>query len=124
MLTTVDNPSYSVKALATFDGDGLFQRQESSQSLPPQEINAWIQGIFQSLGLRLLISTSFQLGGFQTVVIKSNLGTTVVVRCRSSYRAVLFDHQVNAPEEQLVKWIRERENWGNNEGSSGLAMYN
>jgi hypothetical protein len=96
----------SMLGAASFDLSGLpkdyFIRVEGSQTI------AWVQTIFQVIGVRSLLASSLKLEGFSHSLIRGSQNAALVVRQPNGYMAILYelDYQ-NLSNSDLISWAKQ-----------------
>jgi hypothetical protein len=80
-----------ILGIAIFDANGLPRDYFVTEENPG---TGWVQIVFQSLGLKSLLSSSLGLEGFQHITIRLESTTAIVVRRRQDYMALQFKDPV------------------------------
>ncbi|MEI6429400.1 MAG: hypothetical protein WCO45_13615 [Pseudanabaena sp. ELA607] len=95
---------YYALGAATFDLTGLpkeyFTLVDGNSSI------AWVQPIFQSLGIKSLLTTSLPVESFQHAVIYGKDYVSVVIRQQSCYLALLLDPAQDIVNDDFIAWGR------------------
>ncbi len=81
-----------ILGVAIFDLSGLPREYFITEENPS---TAWVQIVFQALGLRSLLASSLELEGFQQITITLAETTAIVVRRKQDYIALQFKGQLN-----------------------------
>ena len=92
------NTSYIV-ATATFDGQGIPREQQLFNQNSDGE---WMQGAFQTLSLKMLLSSSLGLEGFSRAVVRGDELSMVVTKQASGYKAIVYSTVPQKSEPQPV----------------------
>ncbi len=96
----------AILSAATFDLSGLpreyFLRVTGTHTI------AWVQTIFQVLGVRSLLASSLQLEGFSHTILRGSEYTALVVKQPNGYLAILYepDYQ-DLTNSSLTEWARQ-----------------
>lgn len=90
--------SYIV-ATATFDGQGIPREQHLFNQNSDGE---WMQAAFQTLSLKMLLSSSLGLEGFSRAVVRGQELCIVVAKQKSGYKAVVYSTVPEKSEPQPV----------------------
>ena len=89
---------------ATFDLSGLpkeyYTLVDGSKSI------IWVQPIFQSLGLKSLLTASLPVENFTHAVIRGKEYTAVVVKQQGNYFALLIDPQSAIINDKFLSWAQ------------------
>ena len=95
-----------ILGVALFDLSGLPREYFVTNENPT---TGWVQIVFQSLGLRSLLSSSLELEGFHRITINLEATTAMVVRRKQDYIALQFKGKLAlhspADEERLLNLI-------------------
>jgi hypothetical protein len=96
----------SMIGAATFDLSGLpreyFVRVGGSQTI------AWVQNIFQILGVRSLLAASFKLEGFSHSVARGAKNAALIVKQPNGYLAILYQPDyINLTRPNLTAWAKQ-----------------
>jgi len=95
---------YYALGAATFDLTGLpkeyFTLVDGNSSI------AWVQPIFQSLGIKSLLTTSLPVESFQHAIIYGKDYVSVVIRQQSCYLALLLDPSQDIVNDEFIHWAR------------------
>jgi hypothetical protein len=89
---------------ATFDLSGLpkeyYTLVDGSKSI------IWVQPIFQSLGLKSLLTASLPVENFTYAVIHGKEYTAVVIKQQGNYLALLIDPQSEIINDKFLNWAQ------------------
>ncbi len=89
---------------ATFDLSGLpkeyYTLVDGSKSI------IWVQPIFQSLGLKSLLTASLPVENFTYAVIHGKEYTAVVIKQQGNYLALLVDPQSEIINDKFLNWAQ------------------
>jgi hypothetical protein len=96
----------AILSAATFDLSGLprdyFIRVTGNHTI------AWVQTIFQVLGVRSLLGSSLRLEGFSHSVLKGSEYTALVVKQPNGYLAILYDPDYPMlTDPSLTAWAKQ-----------------
>ncbi|MGK7904907.1 MAG: hypothetical protein AB4352_26575 [Hormoscilla sp.] len=80
------NTSYIV-ATATFDGQGIPREHHIFNQNSDIE---WMQAAFQTISLKMLLSSGLGLEGFSRAVVRGHELSMVVTKQKSGYKAVVY----------------------------------
>jgi hypothetical protein len=104
MSESLDYQNQAVGA-AIFDQSGLpgdyFVKSDGSQYI------AWVQTVFQVLGMRSLLASSLKLEGFSHTLIRGKAFTALVVKQPKGYLALLFQGANLAMDANLLAWAKQ-----------------
>ncbi len=98
-----DNYESTILGAAAFDLSGL--PKEYLTTTRSAHSITWVQAVFQSLGMRSLLGSSFRLEPFQYCVLRGFSHSALVLRQTQSYVAFLLppDQPIDA---SLLQWAR------------------
>jgi hypothetical protein len=95
-----------ILSAATFDLSGLprdyFIRITGTHTI------AWVQTIFQVLGVRSLLSSSLKLEGFSHAILKGSEYMALVVKQPNGYLAILYElNYSELANPSLTDWAKQ-----------------
>lgn len=89
---------------AIFDENGL--PKQYYISVEDADIS-WVQTIFQTLGIQVLLNSAFQLQGFSHAVIQGTYFHAIIIWRQNRYVALLIRQTEPVISEDVIEWATE-----------------
>jgi hypothetical protein len=104
--STYDGDVDAILGIAVFDANGLPKEYFIT---PGHRDTAWVQLVFQSLGLQTLMTHTLGLTGFNYTIVQTRVGNAIVIHTSEQHLALLvkrtYPQNQMAVDDAWIQWV-------------------